>query len=208
MKRIFGAIGLIALMTVISGKAASFECAKATSQVERLICSNSELSELDDVMTSAYRKVFDVPNMAEKVRSDQRQWLEKRKSCSDSACMKELYVDRVVDLLMSVGGCHDVTDANWSIYERCIESRYKVSRSALEKDVKELLARKSSEFQLPLTKSQENWERYAETQCSLKWNYVRGGMGHTYWMACMNEKYELRRKDLGELHGALPDKED
>ncbi len=208
MNRIFGAIGLIALMTVISSKAASFECTKATSQVERLICLDGELSKLDDVMASAYRRAFDAPDMAEKVRSDQRQWLGKRKSCSDSACIKHLYVDRIVDLLMSVGGCHDVTDSNWSVYERCVESRYNVLRSSMESDVKELLARKGNEFQLPLTKSQENWERYAEAQCSLQWNSVRGGMGYTYWMACMTGKYELRRGELGELHGALPDKED
>jgi uncharacterized protein len=38
--------------------AASFDCGKATSEVEKLICGNEELSRLDDSLSEAYQEAL------------------------------------------------------------------------------------------------------------------------------------------------------
>ncbi len=83
--------------TPLLGHAASFDCSKATSRVEVLICAESELSKLDDDLMAAYGAASAVPDSAEQVRRDQRQWLNVRNACGDSTCIKSAYVGRLSD---------------------------------------------------------------------------------------------------------------
>ncbi|HFO7640998.1 TPA: lysozyme inhibitor LprI family protein, partial [Escherichia coli] len=45
------------LLQIGTANAVSFDCSKAKSYSEKLICNNSELSELDDKLNSLYQKV-------------------------------------------------------------------------------------------------------------------------------------------------------
>lgn len=56
--------------------AASFNCAKARTSVEKAICSSPELSASDDKLGRAYRAAqLNVPEAAELVRQSERNWL-------------------------------------------------------------------------------------------------------------------------------------
>lgn len=91
------------LSAPLAGHAASFDCTKASSHVERLICAENELSRLDDDLAVVYRAASAAPDAAEQVRRDQRQWLAARNACSDSACIKSAYVRRLAALPAPAG---------------------------------------------------------------------------------------------------------
>jgi uncharacterized protein len=77
-----------------------FDCAKATTKTEKMICGSRELSILDKDMSGFYRTLVagEYPQIATK----QREWLEKRKQCESSQgpepCLVVLYKMRVTEL--------------------------------------------------------------------------------------------------------------
>ena len=94
MKRIaWIALGWLPLLTI--AQAASFDCEKASNHVEKLICTDEELSKLDEQMAGFYETALLDKNWAGTVRQTQKQWLKERNSCSDAACVKSAYLTRM-----------------------------------------------------------------------------------------------------------------
>lgn len=91
---VLGAISL-----ALPARAASFDCAKAQIKVEILICSDAELSRLDDDLAAAYATSLQDKKQANEIRQAQRQWVRERKGCVDADCLKRVYQDRLLILL-------------------------------------------------------------------------------------------------------------
>jgi uncharacterized protein YecT (DUF1311 family) len=78
---------------------ASFDCAKASSAQEKMICSDRELARLDVELSAAYRKAREAATDAKALQNEQLQWLKaSRKACSDKACLAEAYKSRTAEL--------------------------------------------------------------------------------------------------------------
>ena len=78
---------------------ASFDCAKASSAQEKMICSDRDLARLDVDLSAAYRKARDAAADAKALQSEQLQWLKStRSACSDKACLVEAYKGRLAQL--------------------------------------------------------------------------------------------------------------
>lgn len=80
--------------------AASFDCRKAASTVEKLICEDKALSRLDDEMAAVYR-MFRGDLDAEKTAAlvaTQKSWISSRGACKDRACLKFSYEKRIAEL--------------------------------------------------------------------------------------------------------------
>lgn len=77
---------------------ASFDCSKLLSDVENMICSNSELSSLDDNLSKIYKKTLDVTENKEYLKSEQKIWVKKRNECKSIDCLKESYNNRIINL--------------------------------------------------------------------------------------------------------------
>lgn len=78
---------------------ASFDCAKASSHVEKLICSNAELSKLDEQLSVAYAQGNALSKTKTEFKSSQRRWLiEKRNTCVDTPCIKNAYETRLHEI--------------------------------------------------------------------------------------------------------------
>lgn len=90
---------LIALCAPVVALAVSFDCAKAKSNVEKLICSDRELSKLDDALEEAYRAMSVRSGDIGQLMRDQRGWLAQRNTCQDRECVKVSYETRLEDLL-------------------------------------------------------------------------------------------------------------
>ena len=74
--------------------AASFDCAKAQSKVEHMICDNSEISKLDDKLGQDYQDVLSKTGDEQKKQliSDQNHWLNHtRNTCRDKSCVELAY---------------------------------------------------------------------------------------------------------------------
>jgi uncharacterized protein len=98
LKQIGGIIvSMLFLMT--TAQAASFDCGKAKSEVEKIICSNSELSRLDESLNKAYLKALKQNGIKEQTIKSQRQWLKnKRNVCQNAECLRKAYKTRIKQL--------------------------------------------------------------------------------------------------------------
>jgi uncharacterized protein len=86
------------LLLVLPIQAASFDCAKAQSKVEKLICDNQEISKLDEEIASLYSEVFKKFPDEFALKSRQREWLKARNLCGDAPCLHRYYQGRIAEL--------------------------------------------------------------------------------------------------------------
>jgi uncharacterized protein len=95
-------IVMLVVATATTGTcwATSFDCAKAKTKTEKLICADPALSKADDVMAAAYRKALEVasqlaPDDVKQLKADQRAWLTERVSdCEEGKCIDTEYQGR------------------------------------------------------------------------------------------------------------------
>src|ERR1035437_1204557 len=83
-----------------ASQAASFDCAKAVSKTEKMICSTPALSKADEVMAAAYKTAIGLasrfaPDDTKGIKEDQVAWLrERQRSCEDRPCLVDAYKER------------------------------------------------------------------------------------------------------------------
>jgi uncharacterized protein len=79
--------------------AASFDCAKASTPVEKAICSETQLSDLDDLLMRAYKQALATATDTNALKTQQRAWLAGvRNKCQDSVCIMRAYNERLTAL--------------------------------------------------------------------------------------------------------------
>ncbi|WP_353254952.1 lysozyme inhibitor LprI family protein [Burkholderia anthina] len=66
---------------------ASFDCGKATSKIEKLICSTPATADADRRLAAAYRVAVAKTNDPAGLKQQQRDWLKERNACDDAACL-------------------------------------------------------------------------------------------------------------------------
>jgi len=86
-----------------STKSPSFDCHKAKMAVEKSICNNELLAELDAKLGKSYKKLRNILPFSEnqKLLIKQREWLRKRNTiCSpyNIDCLENLYKTRILEL--------------------------------------------------------------------------------------------------------------
>lgn len=88
-------------------QAAGFDCTKASSGVERRICTNNELSELDQQLNNEYKAVLRAAKTPSELRRSQIEWIENQRSRCDKPglndptidhCLKPIYLNRITEL--------------------------------------------------------------------------------------------------------------
>ena len=87
---------LVVIAMTQHAQAASFDCEKAGNKIERTICQDAEISQLDEDLSKAYKVVR---KKEKAVVKEQRAWLKKRNKCGDAACLKKIYSERVAELV-------------------------------------------------------------------------------------------------------------
>ena len=106
MLQYFRLVGLALLLSVgfsNVAKAASFDCTKATTETEKAICNDPELSALDDRLSGVYVKGRQVTKNVSgsnlKIQNDQIDWLNKRNQCGpETSCLLNAYQTRIEEL--------------------------------------------------------------------------------------------------------------
>lgn len=73
----------------------SFDCDKSSNVSEKLICNNTELSELDYKLNLMYRSVFNNTDSADALKFGQIDWVKKRNECSADSCIRISYMERI-----------------------------------------------------------------------------------------------------------------
>lgn len=78
--------------------AASFDCARASSAAERLICSTPLLSSLDEELAEVYSWRRQEATADARLASSQRAWIRRRDECATPGCLQQRYEERVAEL--------------------------------------------------------------------------------------------------------------
>lgn len=95
---------------------ASFDCAKATGKVEKMICADSVLSKLDEKMASMHRKASDATADPVGFRQEHGRWLKKRNTCAEGGCVAQTYQERLAALRSLLRGpkpCFRLLERKW-----------------------------------------------------------------------------------------------
>lgn len=97
-----------------SASAASFDCGKAKTKTEKMICADAELSALDDILSTAYKSAHGRVEDKSGLRQSQRDWLSSyvRAVCADSACLKKAISERIA-VLNEIAGSGEPT-STWT----------------------------------------------------------------------------------------------
>ncbi|MDR6419400.1 uncharacterized protein J2801_001651 [Paraburkholderia phenoliruptrix] len=66
---------------------ASFDCAKASSKIEKLVCSSPETASADKQLASVYRAAAAKSSDPAALKQQQREWLKERNACDDASCL-------------------------------------------------------------------------------------------------------------------------
>lgn len=97
MRQFFWSV--LGCLALVQAQAASFDCAKARTPMEKTICGDTELSRLDEDLNKAYRQALQRVDTSKGVHESQRQWLKNELgACQDAACMKQAYQRRIAEL--------------------------------------------------------------------------------------------------------------
>jgi uncharacterized protein len=87
--------------TTSPAMAASFDCGKAASPTEKLICSDAQTSRLDGKLQQAYKTALAAADVSDKkaLAKEQRNWIRYNRSiCQDTACLQQVYITRIAVL--------------------------------------------------------------------------------------------------------------
>ena len=78
----------------------SFNCQRARTRVERMICGDAYLGRLDRQMAQAYAALQTRLHSSQlrTLRADQRSWLADRNACVSVSCLTAVYEDRINEL--------------------------------------------------------------------------------------------------------------
>lgn len=78
----------------------SFDCSKASTNAEKLVCSDNELASLDNELSKAYSNARNSLDSAgkKKLTSEQKAWLATYNKCVDKECVKQNLEKRINEL--------------------------------------------------------------------------------------------------------------
>lgn len=94
---LFAGIFILTAMSSSAVFAASFDCSKAGTRVEKAICADAAVSELDSQLGRTYSDLIrGLPQKdATNLRNEQKIWIGTRNQCKDAKCLSDLYHQRV-----------------------------------------------------------------------------------------------------------------
>lgn len=82
---------VLGLFFSVTSQAASFDCTKASSKIEKIICTDKYLSKMDEDLAAAYKRGQQNDKQADFLRREQMVWLKGRNNCTDAACVRCFY---------------------------------------------------------------------------------------------------------------------
>jgi uncharacterized protein len=79
-------------------QAASFDCGKASTATEKLICADEAISRLDEQLGASYKVALENATDKDAFKKEQVDWLKEQRNCKDRACLSSVYQSRLAKL--------------------------------------------------------------------------------------------------------------
>jgi len=89
----------LSFLANISVNAASFNCDKASGDFEKTVCSDSNLSTLDEQLAQTYKDARSKSSEQEQLKKSQLEWIKSTKKCASNVqCIDKAYKERIATL--------------------------------------------------------------------------------------------------------------
>jgi uncharacterized protein len=172
---------LMCLVLMPWARAATFDCDKASTFVEKVICSDTRLTNLDDQLGRQYKDALAASSNNGALKAEQKAWLSSRNQCKDSDCIMKAYNDRISVLIAmsapvksgDVTGTYKMKDrgaAGVVLIQQTANGRIKFYVNATySTNTGELSG------EVPLNGEAANYVD-KELDCTLSFNFVPGGL--------------------------------
>jgi uncharacterized protein len=145
---------------------ASFDCRKAVTAVEKLICGDKELRELDASMSQRYKQMVPPDDIeSDKTMEDQRNWLKNvRNKCATADCLKLAYRERI-NVLSGTTASFDCSKAATKMEKLiCSDENLRYQDNSLNLAYRTLKAVSGEENKVVL--AQKKWLSNISDQCN------------------------------------------
>lgn len=86
------------VIATVAPIAPSFDCAKASTDVERMICNSQELARADAELAPLYRAALESAPDKQAFKDEGKDWIRLRNGCYDEACLSHMYQTRIKQL--------------------------------------------------------------------------------------------------------------
>ena len=168
---------LMCLVLTPWARAATFDCDKASTSVEKVICSDTRLTNLDDQLGRQYKDVLAASSNGGALKAEQKAWLSSRNQCKDSDCIMKAYDYRirVLNAMSAPAKSGDVT-GTYRMKDRGAAGVVLVQKTAngrIKFYVNATYRMNTGELsgEVPLTGSAGNYVD-KELDCTLSFNFV------------------------------------
>ena len=168
---------LMCLILTPWARAATFDCDKASTSVEKVICSDTRLTNLDDQLGRQYKDVLAASSNGGALKAEQKAWLSSRNQCKDSDCIMKAYDDRirVLNAMSAPAKSGDVT-GTYKMKDRGAAGVVLVQQTAngrIKFYVNATYRMNTGQLsgEVPLRGSAGNYV-YKELDCTLSFNFV------------------------------------
>ena len=191
------------LLTANTSCAASYDCAKAGTKVEKMICADPELSKLDKDLSSVYSKVLKESSDPSALKQQQREWTKERNKCVNSECIKTKYQDQITSLGKMPMGVSPVSKQSKILVFKLREnSDLAVCRDFVENlnKVQPSKASFSCSVQFDPDIKQLNWPRWEELKIEDHWDEVYAIESSIYRSQKMPSFEVWKEQYLDDMH--------
>lgn len=98
INKIISGLVFVSIFCSVDAQAAKNECHRASSRVEKLICSDDEIVSLESQLKAAYESALQSGDSIA-IKEEQLSWVKaERNICKDVSCLKSAYTKRLNDL--------------------------------------------------------------------------------------------------------------
>jgi uncharacterized protein len=204
MKRIL--LGVSSILFMLSAGAASFDCSKAQSNIEKTICASTELQILDLKLYEAYSRSLRLALEAKNIRADQLRWLgESRNECKTKECLVNAYNERISALNSSVD-YKECEGALSTVGQGYCEVRHtKEAESSIRDLIKVLSVRYEPQQVEKFNNIQTDWRRNVVCDCDKEVGNVMGPGDSLNFSICERKAVEQRLAEIREILAGLHD---
>lgn len=99
----YGLVFLLSVFYIGAHAEPSFDCSKASTSVEKMICADSHLGSLDGLLATNYGALFGSTygldeEGIKQVKLAQKEWMKKRNACTTTECVASAYKSRIEEI--------------------------------------------------------------------------------------------------------------
>lgn len=202
----FLAIVLLSISRPSFVHAASFDCSKAATEIEHLICTDPRLSDLDSELSRSYRKAREserLINNKPMLQEQQIIWLRDiRNRCSNVECLRTVYEQRISQLEVPVtpDNCAVADQGVMAAVATCSGRELQMKEQHLSNLIGILILTKTTTAseRLAFQEKQADWRKNLGCHCQSKAQGYRTGAAAII-IGCELKEVEKRTAEIREI---------